>query len=451
MVVKRSSGQVDTLERRTSVVGEGRVVEDDERPTDGDRERGYEIGRLMAFSDGVFAVAITLLVFNVPVPAIAQSDAMSRLPEALLNTAPPLLTFALSFFLVGFYWIRHHQLFRQVVSADVWLLWLNLVVLFLVCLLPFSSGVVGRYHNSVIGAEVYAVNLAAIAIAFSGLYLYATRAHQVQSIPSGMGVGFFSPGLILPVVVVAAVMVLAPLNLVAAYITGVTLMALVGVYTAAVPRTVSSAPIRGATTGRLRFPRGAASVNVSAGTAMRELFWASFTGARPTVNVAGNAVAITGSRSFNPVIWRLQSGQIVLNDSIPWEIEAQGGAWRLTCDLRGLRLSRVKLEGGAVKVQLHLPHPSGHVPIQFAGGASDISVLRPVGVPVRLAVQGQIGRLQVDGRSIEASDEEAFESPGFSHERDRYDIELTGSGYVFVIATEPETRQRGRGRRRPHS
>ena len=87
---------------------------------------------------------------------------MSRLPVDLLHTAPPLLTFALSFFLVGFYWIRHHQLFRQVVSADVWLLWLNLVVLFLVCLLPFSSGVVGRYHNTVIGAEVYAVNLAAI-------------------------------------------------------------------------------------------------------------------------------------------------------------------------------------------------------------------------------------------------------------------------------------------------
>ena len=132
----------------------------------------------MAFSDGVFAVAITLLVFNVPVPAIAQSDAMSRLPVELLRTAPPLLTFALSFFLVGFYWIRHHQLFRQVVSADVWLLWLNLVVLFLVCLLPFSSGVVGRYHDTVIGAEVYAVNLAAIAIAFSGLYLYATRAKK---------------------------------------------------------------------------------------------------------------------------------------------------------------------------------------------------------------------------------------------------------------------------------
>src|SRR6202023_3557986 len=145
----------------------------------GTRERDYDSARRMAVSDGVFAVAITLLVFNVPVPALAQNDAMSRLPDALLDTAPPLLTFALSFFLVGFYWIRHHQLFRQVVSADGFLLSLNLIVLFLVCLLPFSAGVVGRYHNTVIGAEVYAVNLAAIGIAFSAPYLSRNRAHQV--------------------------------------------------------------------------------------------------------------------------------------------------------------------------------------------------------------------------------------------------------------------------------
>ena len=213
----------------TPVVSEEQAVEDDEQPASGHRERSYDIGRLMAFSDGVFAVAITLLVFNVPVPAIAQSDAMSRLPDALLNTAPPLLTFALSFFLVGFYWIRHHQLLRQVSSADQWLLWLNLVVLFLVCLLPFSSGVVGRYHNTVIAAELYAVSVAGLAIAFSALYLYATRAHQVRGLPPGTGVGFFSQGLILPVVVVAMVMALAPLNLSVAYVTGVTLMALVGI------------------------------------------------------------------------------------------------------------------------------------------------------------------------------------------------------------------------------
>ena len=425
------------------------MVEDDERSTDGRRERDYEVGRLMAFSDGVFAVAITLLVFNVPVPAIAQNDAMSRLPDALLHTAPPLLTFALSFFLVGFYWIRHHQLFRQMVSADVWLLWLNLVVLFLVCLLPFSSGVVGRYHNTVIGAELYAVNLAAIAIAFSALYLYATRAHQVKPLPPGMGVGFFSQGLLLPVVVVAMVMALAPLNLVVAYVTGLTLMALVGIYTAAVPQTLSSAPIRGVDRGRLRFPRGAVMVTVRAGSALPELFWARFTGTKPRVRVAAQAVDIIESRGFRPVTWRLQSAQIALNDSIPWEFEVQDGVWRLTADLRGLKLTMVTLEGGANRVVLRLPRPSGTVPIHIGGGANDISVLRPDGVAVRVVVHGGFRKLQVDRKSIEATDEQPLQSPGFAREADRYDIEVTGGAYQFVLATEPEIRHRhNAGRRR---
>ena len=423
-----------------AVVSEGHLVEDDEQAADGRGERDYEIGRLMAFSDGVFAVAITLLVFNVPVPAIAQNEAMSRLPDALLHTAPPLLTFALSFFLVGFYWIRHHQLFRQVVSANVWLLWLNLVVLFLVCLLPFSAGVVGRYHNTVIAAEVYAVNLAAIAIAFSALYLYATRAHQVRPLPPGMGIGFFSQGLVLPVVVVAMVMALAPLNLVVAYVTGLTLMALVGIYTAAVPQTVSSAPVSRAARGRLRFPRGCALVTVRAGSGMPDLFWARFTGTKPRVRVVANDIDIIKSRGYRPVTWRLQSAQIALYDSIPWEVEVQEGAWRLTADLRGLKLSMVTLEGGANKVNLRLPHPAGTVPIHIGGGANDISLIRPDGVAVRVVVHGGFGKLQVDGKSIEATAEQPLQSPAFARNADRYDIEITGGAYQFVLMTEPEIR-----------
>jgi hypothetical protein len=231
-----------------------------------------------------------------------------------------------------------------VVSADAWLLWLNLVVLFLICPLPFSSGVVGRYHNTVIGAEVYALNLALIAIAFSALYMYASRAQQVRPLPPGMGTGFFNQGLLLPIVVVALVMVLAPLNLVAAYVTGVGLLALVSIYTAAVPRSVSSAPLKGAAGGRLRFPRGATWVTLKAGTAMPELFLASFTGTKPNVRIVRNDVDIE-SRGFGPVTWRLRSALFALNLSIAWQFEVQGGTWRLDADLRGLQLTMVTFGG----------------------------------------------------------------------------------------------------------
>ena len=406
------------------------MFEDDEQPY-AQRERDYDIGRLLAISDGVFAVAITLLVFNVPVPAIAQSDATSRLPVALLETAPPLLTFALSFFLVGFYWIQHHQLFKQLVSVNVRLLWLNLVLLFLVCLLPFSSGVVGRYPNTVIGAEVYAVNLAAIALAFLALYLFATRGQQMQSLPPGMDAGFFGQGFLLPLVVVAMVMVLAPLNLVVAYSIGITLMALVGVYTAAVPRTVGSAPLRGTATGHLRLSGG--NVTVRSGATGPELFRARFTGPQPKIRVAGNAVEIA-YRGVRPVIWRRQSAQVALNTSIPWHIEVPDGLFKSTLDLAGLKVTAVTVDGGASQVEIRLPRPSGMVPVRFLSGASIITVRRPNGVAVRAVVRGGATKVQLDGRRVEWTDDTPLHLSDYVDAADRYELEFTsGANHLTIV------------------
>lgn len=416
-------------------VSEEQVFEDDEQP-DAQRERAYDVGRLMAISDGVFAVAITLLVFNVPVPTIAQNDATSRLPAALLETGPRLLTFALSFFLVGFYWIQHHQLFRQLVSVNVRLLWLNLVVLFLVCLLPFSSGVVGRYPDTVVGAEVYAVNLAAIALAFLVLYLFAARSQQMRSLPPGMDAGFFGQGFLLPLVVVAMVMVLAPFNLVVAYSIGVTLMALVGVYTAAVPRTVGSAPLRGTASGHLRLSGGLAHVRVRSDAAMPELFRARFTGPQPKIRVAGNAVDIV-YRGVRPLIWRRQSAQIGLNTSIPWQIEVSGGLFRSTLDLTGLQVTAVTVDGGASRVEMRLPRPSGTVPIRFRGGASIITVRRPNGVAVRAVVRGGASKVQLDGRRLEWTDETPLQLSDDAGAADRYELEFTVGANRLIILKEP--------------
>jgi uncharacterized membrane protein len=220
------------------------------------------------------------------VPDIARAEATSLLPAALVGTGPRLVTFALSFFLVGFYWIRHHELFRELLDVDVWLLWLNLVVLFFVCLLPFSSGVVGRYFSSVVAAEVYAVNLAAIVLSFTALNIYASRERLVRH-PAGTIAELFSRGFLWPLVVVGLVMVMAPIGLTIACIIGGTLMAAVSVYTA-VPQAVRSAPLAGTGGGLLRFDRVASRVTLHADARLLELFRARFVGPEPVVTVAGN-------------------------------------------------------------------------------------------------------------------------------------------------------------------
>jgi uncharacterized membrane protein len=413
---------------------ERQTVEDEEQPAvQSDPGSAYEIGRLMAFSDGVFAIAITLLVLNVPVPDIPQAEVTSRLPAALLDTGPRLLTFALSFFLVGFYWIRHHQLFRRLVGVDVWLLWLNLVVLFLVCLLPFSSGVVGRYANSVAGAEVYAVNLALIALSFTAMSGYATRDRLVH-VPPGAATGLLSRGFLWPLAVVGLVMVLAPINLTIAYALGASLMAGVSVYTA-VPRVVRSAPLAVTGAGLLRFPRPASRVTLRADPNLTELFRARLTGPEPKVTVTGNAIDVE-YRGVSPFGWRRQVAEIALNPSIPWRVDVDAGVAHLTADMRGVRLTAVSISGPSGRLDLRLPRPSGTVPIHIRDGAANVSIRRPAGVAVRALVPDGAVSVHLDERHVGAADSrQPIQSPDYDDAVDRYEVEGRGGLDQLLIVT----------------
>lgn len=397
-----------------------------------DRERAYGIGRLMAFSDGVLAIAITLLVLNVPVPNMTQADAMSRLPDALLATGPRLLTFALSFFLVGFYWIRHHQLFKELLDVDVWLLWLNLLLLFLVCLLPFSSGVVGRYSSTVVAAEVYAVNLAAIALSFTALNIYVTRRQLVRLTP-GSATGWFGRGFVWPLAVVGLVMVLAPIELSVAYVIGATLMAAVSVYTV-VPQVIRSAPLAGTAPGQLRLGRVGARVTLRSDASMPELFRARFVGPQPRVTVAGNTVNIE-YHGVNWRKWRPQSVDIALNTSIAWRLEAREGVANLTADLRGLQLEATSLSGGVVHAEFRLARPSGTVPINIRDGVARLSILRPDGVAVRAMLPDGAAIVQFDQQRLgPITDQTPVQSPDYINAIDRYDVEIRGGVAQLTVA-----------------
>src|SRR5689334_9150848 len=91
-------------------------------------------GRVEAFSDGVFAIALTLLVLSLQVPA-STTDA--QLPHALHELLPNVFGYVLSAFVIGLYWLGHHRLFALVRRVDEALLVLNLVLLVLVAALPF--------------------------------------------------------------------------------------------------------------------------------------------------------------------------------------------------------------------------------------------------------------------------------------------------------------------------
>jgi uncharacterized membrane protein len=127
--------------------------------------------RLEAFSDGVFAIAITLLVLALEIPA-----GLGDLGEQLRDRGDEFFAYGLSFAVIGALWIAHHQFFATLARFDGPLMVLNLVYLAFVALIPFSSSVLGSYAGESAAVIVYALNMVAVSIVFSAQNVYAYRA-----------------------------------------------------------------------------------------------------------------------------------------------------------------------------------------------------------------------------------------------------------------------------------
>ncbi len=96
--------------------------------------------RLEAFSDGVFAIAITLLVLNIKVP-IKQNISNGQLNQILVNALPQLVSFVFSFLIIGVFWVAHHRIFSFAKVVDTPLVWLNIVYLMFIAIIPFPASI----------------------------------------------------------------------------------------------------------------------------------------------------------------------------------------------------------------------------------------------------------------------------------------------------------------------
>ena len=135
-------------------------------------ERLHDPARVLALSDGVFAILITLLVLEIHVPELTEGHSLS---EALAELLPSLVAFVISFILAGMYWVGHRDLFALVRRTDRGLVWLNILYLLPLCLLPFAAGLLGRYDREPVALRIYGLLLVAIAVMRVVIWLYATN------------------------------------------------------------------------------------------------------------------------------------------------------------------------------------------------------------------------------------------------------------------------------------
>ena len=130
--------------------------------------------RLVSFSDGVFAFAVTVLAIDIRVPP--THDRLR--PEQLMSLVPPVGVYALTFVVIGLFWVSHHRMFEMVARADYALVWLNMFVLMTVAFLPVPNATFAEHASSPYAVVFYAGAVIVTAVAHLLLWWYATHCRQ---------------------------------------------------------------------------------------------------------------------------------------------------------------------------------------------------------------------------------------------------------------------------------
>jgi uncharacterized membrane protein len=139
-------------------------------------ERGSdEFSRVLAFSDGLFAIAMTLLVVAIALPEISDKGSVDELSSALDDQRPAFVSFFITFAVIGRYWVAHHQFCARLASVDGGLIALNLVYLAFIAFLPFPSDLLGTYFENPLSVTTYAVTVAAVSGCELLLFRHAHR------------------------------------------------------------------------------------------------------------------------------------------------------------------------------------------------------------------------------------------------------------------------------------
>lgn len=131
--------------------------------------------RFEAFSDSVFAFAITLLILGIALPAFKNSPSDRELTHALLRLWPSLLAYALSFAVIGIMWQNHHALFRLVHGIDRATIFLNLVLLGVTVFIPFATSTLGAYPTMRSSTFLYGLTLTSSATVYNLLAMHLNR------------------------------------------------------------------------------------------------------------------------------------------------------------------------------------------------------------------------------------------------------------------------------------
>jgi len=139
---------------------------------------GLTTNRIETLTDGIFAIAMTLLVLNIHLPE-AGTTHQPELYALVIGQSRLFYNYALSFILLAIFWIVHHQQFHYIKRTDRRHIWLNIFILMFICLMPFSTSLSGDYHGDWMAGIFFGLNMFILGVLFCLNWIYATKDYRL--------------------------------------------------------------------------------------------------------------------------------------------------------------------------------------------------------------------------------------------------------------------------------
>ena len=130
---------------------------------------------ITSFADAIFAFSITFMAITIDIPNLAQNLTQAQVIDKLLQSIPEFEIYAISFFVIGVYWIAYHQIFNQIVNSDMTVTWLTLIFLFFITLIPFATNMQIGFGYPILFV------LFALVLAMAGALLTITWLHATKN------------------------------------------------------------------------------------------------------------------------------------------------------------------------------------------------------------------------------------------------------------------------------
>lgn len=411
----------------------------DQSPESSSHELLVEMSRLKGLSDGVFAIALTLLVLDLRIPEDVLDGDLST---TLLGLAPKALVYLISFVVIGGAWGSHQRMLGQIEHGDGLLVWLNLFSLLSVSIVPASAALLGRFPSAFIPITCFAVNVVLIQLTAQWLWQHASRHGLTNPTLDARVVASIGRRLNLSAIVFGLSIPLALLNTTLSYLLWIGTFVLLFTtdwlsWQQALKTQHASIPLEGARHARIRVQHWAGVLNIGASATTHDLLQGVFGGGLDCqISRSGEVVDVRLNMSKTRGImslwfpWAWGKADILdwtfsLGQQIPIVLDIEAAAGQATLELGALQITELNIKTNASSVLIALPTHAGQTSVNIQASTSSLIIRVPPEVGAHIRTSEALDSAGIDLTRFPITEQaDEYRSANYEIAADRVDIQL---------------------------